>query len=898
MSPVDWKRIFRLDFSRHHLKQSLDDELTHHLEGRIEEFRASGMSPDEARLEANRRFGDLEGIQAECHDIDSVHLKQRQRREYVRSVIGDIRFTLRNLRRSPAFSLVAVLTLALGIGGTTAIFSIFNGVILRPLPYHEPDRLVVVWESSPQIGYPRLPFSEPDFIDYREQSRTLAQVAGIGFNSYDVLGIGDPQRVQGTQTTPELFGMLGAEPELGRLFIAEDGLPGAEPVALLEYGWWQDELDADPAVVGTSIDLNGRSHTVIGVMPEAFQFPPPITFLGQMLNFEPRIWTAYVIDPEEGVRDQYGMFVIARMADDVTIDQVNVELGSIAARLAAEYPEEKEGVTALVEPVHRHSVEQIRLALWILLGAVAFVLLIACVNVANLLLARAGTRRREIAIRMSVGAGRGRLVRQLLIESMVLAAIGGVLGMVIAVVGAETLTRLNPIDLPAMFQPQLDIRVLVFTVGVTLLTGILFGLTPALQTARSDLNALIREGGRSTEGPGRQRTRQLLVIFETAITLVLLTATGLMIRSFSQLRVTDPGFNPENVLSIGLNLPAQSYPDGPQQLAFYTSIAERFRAVAGVEEVAVATARPFSFDITGNGYRVDGEPPPEPGTGRIAFNRSVSAEYLETFQIPLHAGRFFDETDAPGSEPVVVVNEAFIRQHPGFDGMVGRRITGSDFNAEDPNWLRVVGVVADVHSMTLEEPDDPAVYFPFTQAAGGYAYLLVRTNGDPETLQPTLQQLIWEVDSTLVIDGVGPVTADIRTSLQESRFSTVLFTIFGIMALLLAAIGLYGVVSYSVSQMSREIGIRIAFGAHPTVVLTGILKQGLILAGVGIGFGVAGALATTRFLQSFLIGVSATDLSAFAAAIAVLFAATMLATLIPARRAVRIGYSPASELQL
>jgi len=659
-------------------------------------------------------------------------------------------------------------------------------------------------------------------------------------------------------------------------------------VALLEYGWWQEELGADPAAIGTSIQLNGSAHTIIGVMQEGFSFPPPITFLGQMLNIEPRIWTSFVIDPERGTRDQYGMFVIGRMADGMTIDQVNEEVGSIAARLTAEYPDQKDGISALVEPVHRQSVEQIQSDLWILLGAVAFLLLIACVNVANLLLARAGTRRREIAIRMSVGAGRGRIVRQLLIESMVLAAIGGIFGLVVAIAGAETLIRLNPIDLPAMFQPQLDIWVLLFTVLVTLLTGVLFGLTPALQTARSDLNALIREGGRSTDGPGRQRTRQLLVIFETAITLVLLTATGLMISNFSQLRVTDPGFDPENILSISLNLPAQSYPDGSQQLAFYSSMAERFRAVPGVEKVAVATTRPFSFDITGNGYRVDGEPPPEPGMGRIAFNRSVSSDYLDTFRIPLRTGRFFDETDAPGSEQVVVVNEAFIRQHPGFDDMVGRRITGSDFNDEDPQWLRVVGVIADVHSMTLDEPDDSAVYFPFPQAASGYAYLLVRTTDDPEILQPTLQQLIWEVDGTLIIDGAGPVTDDIRTSLQESRFSAVLFTIFGVMALLLAAIGLYGVVSYSVGQMSREIGIRIAFGAHPTAVLTGILKQGLILAGLGIGFGVAGALVATRFLQSFLVGISTTDLSAFAAAIVVLFAASMLATLIPARRAVRI----------
>ncbi|MFC1559115.1 ADOP family duplicated permease [Gemmatimonadota bacterium] len=888
MSKLDWKRIFRLDFSKDHLKRNLDEELAWHIEGRIEEYQSSGMSSEDARREAFRRFGDLDGIQAECQEIDSTHLRRQELREWVRSIISDIRFSLRGFRRSPAFTIVAVLTLALGIGGNTAIFSIVNGVLLRPLPFDDPDRLVVVWESAPQMGYPRMPFDELDFLDYREQSQTLEQVAGLGFNSYDVIGVGNPQRVQGNQTTPGLFGMLGAEPAHGRVFIPDDGLPGAEPVAVLEYGWWRDEMGADPEVVGTSIQLNGQIHTIIGVMKEGFRFPPPITFLGQMLSVEPRIWTSYIIDREENERGSYSMFVIGRMADGMTMDQVNEELGAIAARLAEEFVDEKEGITALVEPLHRQSVEVIRGALWILLGAVVLVLLIACANVANLLLARSGSRRREIAIRMSVGAGRARLVRQLMVESLVLAVIGGLCGLVIAVVGVEVLTRLNPIDLPEMFQPHLDIQVLLFTAGVTLLTGVIFGLTPALQTARSDLNSLIREGGRSTDGPGRQRTKQLLVIFETAITLVLLTATGLMIRSFSQLKVTDPGFNPENVLSINLNLPDEGYPEDSRQLAFYSGMAERFRAVPGVEDVAIADARPFSFDVNGTSYRVDGEPPPDPGTARIAFRRSVSAEYKATLQIPLRAGRFFDETDSPDSEPVAIVNEAFLRQHPGFGEMVGQRISPNDFDADDPQWLRIIGVVADVHSMNLDEPDDPAVYFPFPQRPGSYAYLLVRTSGDPETLQPTLQQLIWDVDSTLIIDGVGTVDEDIRTSLQESRFSTILFTIFGIMALLLAAIGLYGVVSFSVSQMNREIGIRIAFGAHPTAVLVGILKKGLILAGLGIGFGVAGALATTRFLQSSLVGVSTTDVTSFAAAIVVLFAATMLATFIPARRAVLI----------
>jgi len=870
MSPVDWKRLFRLDFSGRHLQRGLDDELTHHLEGRIEEFRAAGMNPEEARREAVRRFGDVNGIHDECRDIDGEHLQQRRRRETIRSIGRDVSFALRNLQRAPVFSIIAILTLAIGIGGNTAIFSVVNGVLLRPLPYDEPDRLVAVWESAPQMGYPRMPFSAPNFLDYQAQSETLVGMAGLGFDSYDILGIGDPQRVQGTQTTAELFHLLGVEPMLGRVYTCEEALPGAEPVALLEYGWWRDELGADPEIIGTSIQLNGRPHTIIGVMPEGFQFPPPITFLGQMLSIEPRIWTPYVIDPETSLRGQHSMFVIGRMADGVTLAQVTEEVRAIAAHLSAEYADLNEGVSALVEPVHRQSVERIRSTLWILLGAVALVLLIVCANVANLLLARAGSRRREIAIRMSVGAGRGRLVRQLLVEALVLAAIGGILGILLAYWGTDVLIRLNPIDLPAMFQPRIDPRVLFFSAAVTLLTGVLFGLTPALQTARSDLNVLIREGGRTTEGPGRQRTRHL------------------MVRSFSRLSSTDPGFDPGNVLSINLNLPAAAYPEGAQQLDFFTTMAGRFRALPGVEETAIATARPFSFDISGSAFRVDGEPPPEPGTAHIAFHRTVSNEYLETLRIPLKAGRFFDETDTPESEPVVVVNEAFLRQHPGFEDMTGRRITRSDYDDEDPSWFRVVGVMADVHSMTLEDPDDPAVYYPFTQQPAGYAYLLVRTDGDPEAMQPTLQRMIWEVESTLVIDGAGPIADDIRTSLQGSRFWTVLITIFGVMALLLAAIGLYGVVSYMVAQMNREIGIRIAFGAHPRAVLTEVLRKGIVLSGLGIGFGLAGALLTTRLLQGLVVGISTTDLTAFTAAVAVLFAATVLATLIPARRAVRI----------
>ncbi len=885
-----WKRLFRLDFSGRHLESGMDDELSYHIDERISELREAGMTEPEASREAHRRFGNLEGIRNEYRRIEHRDLEERARRETLHSIVQDIRFALRSFARSPAFAVVAILTLAIGIGGTTAIFSIVNGVLLRPLPYAEPDRLVVVWESAPQMGYPKMPFSELNFLDYREQSRTLDLVAGIGFNSFDIIGVGDPKRVQGNLVTPDLFPMLGVDAMLGRVFGEADARVGAEPVVLLRYSWWRDDFGSDPEVIGTSIQINGAPYTVIGVMPESFSFPPPITFLGQMLNIEPRIWMPYIINPEQSNRSQHGMFVVGRRADGVGLEQVNEEVAAIAAGLAEEYPDLNQGVSALVERMHRQSVEQIRAALWILLGAVAFVLLIACANVANLLLARAGSRRREIAIRMSVGAGRGRLIRQLMVESLVLAVVGGGLGLRVAGWGARGLLQINPIDLPAMFQPRLDPRVLLFSIGVTLLTGVIFGLTPAWQAARSDLRALIREGGRTTDGPGRYRTRQFLVVLETAFTLVLLTGTGLMLRSFISLRTTDPGFAADRVLSIPIALPEQRYPEAARQLDFFTSMAERFRSVPGVEEAAFATTRPFSFDISGRSYRVDGESPPEPGTARIAFNRIVSREYLATLDVSLSTGRFFDETDTPDSEQVVVVNEAFVRQHAGIDDLLGRQLTAGDFNAEDPPWFRIVGIIPDLHTMALDKPDDPAVYFPFPQLPNGYAYLLVRTSGDPEPLLPTLQRLIWDTDGGLVIDGPGPISDDIRTSLQQSRFSTVLFTVFGIVALVLAAIGLYGVVAYAVGQMSREIGIRIALGALPTAVLTQVLKQGLALSGLGIAIGLAGALFLTRFrfIQSSLVGVSPTDLVSFAAAIVILAAVSAAATLIPARRAVRI----------
>ncbi len=801
----------------------------------------------------------------------------------------DLRIAWRSLVKRPGFTAVIVLTLAIGIGGNTAIFSVVNGVMLRPLPYRDPGRLVVVWQRHEAAGFPEIPLSVPAFLDHREQAKSFSAMALIGFGSKTITGVGEPESIQCTQVSPELFAMLGATPRLGRVFSKEEEQPGSDHVVVLDYRFWRDRFGGDPAVIGREIRLDGVTYSVVGVMPKSFLFPPPITFLGRMLPVEPLMFEPLVLEPARLNRGNHQYMTIARIADGITFEQADEEVSAITARLTEQYADSDAGLSGWITPLHAQSHRMIRGSLLALLGAVGFVLLIACANVANLLLVRAGARQREIAIRMALGADRGRLLRQFLTESLLLAGLGGLLGLLLSLAGTGLLVKLNPIELPDIFGASLDGRVLGFTLLTVLFTAVVFGLAPALFATRDRLRSALGDGVRTGEGLGQNRLKRLFVVAETALALMLLTGSGLMLRSLQQLQRVDLGFQPHRLIAVPLSLPAAAYSDSVAWQQFFVSSAERLAALPGVMHTAFTTAIPFNFDINGRGYSVEEEPPPKDGEWTIAFVRSVSPTYLEAMGSRLAEGRFFDSGDEAGTQPVVVVNRAFRQRHwPAGESALGRRITFDDRDKETPpRWLTIVGVIDDVRHMSVQTPEDPAVLFPFTQAPSPYASLLVRTDGPPDQVLPSVRSAIWEIDPDLPVGDVTLMTDARDGAVAEPRFIALISLFFGLVALLLAAIGLYGVIAFVVGQQTREFGIRIAVGAQPGQLLAQVLRWGVGLSALGILIGLAGSLAVGRSVRSLLYGVDPIDPATLIAATTVLIVVTVGAAFLPARRAMR-----------
>ncbi len=789
----------------------------------------------------------------------------------------DLRYGARMLLKRPGFTLIAVITLALGIGANAAIFSVVNAVLLRPLPYKDPDRLIMIRETKlPQ--FPEFSVSPGNFLDWRKQNTVFERLVAFTGASFNLIGAGDPEQIRGMKVTDGFFAALGAQPQLGRDFLTEEDQPGRNNVVIMSHGLWQRRFGGDPKILGQAITLDGRNYTVIGVMPATFPFG------GRDLD----LWTPMAFTPQQAQsHGGHWLATIGRLKPGVTVDQSRAEMIAIAGRLAAQYPGANTGWSVKLMPLLEFTVRSVKPALLVLLAAVAFVLLIACVNVANLLLARAAGRQKEIAIRAALGAGRVRIVRQLLTESALLALLGGAVGLLLAKWGMDLLLKLAPQNLPRMSSVSLDGRALAFTAAVTLLTGMIFGLVPALQSSRPNLNETMKDAGRgSTEGGRRQLIRNALVVLEVASALVLLAGAGLMIKSFWRLQKVDPGFNPDNALTLSVALPQKKYPEESQRVAFFQQLLEKVGALPGVQAAGASNVLPLAGDFV-LAFVVQGRPPLPPGAGQSTNFYSASADYFKAMGIPLRRGRLFTERDIKDSQHVAIINETMAKKIFPDEDPIGKRIT-FDTGANNPDWYEIVGIVGDVKHYGLDQATPLQTYEPYTQQTFPYMTLVARAAGDPTNLTAAIRNAVLQLDKEQPIADVRTLDQLLSTSIAQQRFSMLLLGVFAAVAMLLAAVGIYGVLSYSVTQRTHEVGIRMALGAGRHDVLRLLIGHGMLLTLIGVAAGLAAAFALTRLMSTLLFDVSATDPITFGLIALLLVTVALLACWIPARRATKV----------
>ena len=862
------------------------EELSQHLEEHYEQTLSRGASESEAYQAA---LVELSGS-----DLLARELKKVERRAQAEpTVIGsdsktnllsdlgqDLRYGLRMLAKNPAFTIIAVLALALGIGANSAIFSVVNRVLLQPLPYKNPEQLVIVWEENSKQGFPKDTPAAANYVDWRDQNHVFEAMAAIGDISFNLTGVGDPERMDGRRVSASLFPLLGVEPQLGRAFRPEEDKPGANQVVIMSYGLWQRRFGGDPGIIGKPINLNGKSFTVVGVMPRSFQFP----------TRNDQLWIPIAFDAKEaGNRGAHYLEVIARLKPGITLEQAQAEMTTIAARLQQKYPATNTSIGAVVTPLHEQVVGKIKAALLVLLGAVAFVLLIACANVANLLLARAAVRQKEIALRLALGASRARLIRQFLTESVLLASLGGMVGLLFSLAGLSVLKGFIPPNISQAQNISIDAKVLMFTMLVSLVTGLIFGLAPALQAAHFNLNDTLKESGRdSAAGSRGNRIRGLLVISEVAVSFILLIGAGLLINSFLRLRNVDPGFRADHVLTMTIVLPDVRYPDRKRRAPFYDELIRRVEALPGVTSAAVVTDVPLTNSGNSVGVSIEGRADPAPDRMPIVITRMISSHYFKTMSIPLLNGRELTEQDKADSTPVAVISETTARLFwPGEDPL-GKRIKVGE-SASTNQWLTVVGVVKDVRQYELGIEPKPQMYLPHSQNEFfDPRALVVRTNVDPLSLAATVRKTVWEIDKDQPVSDINTMEQVVSESVARQRFSMLLLGVFAGLALVLAAVGIYGVMSYSVAQRTHEIGIRMALGAQRNDVLRLTIWQGFKLVITGVTIGLAVAFVLTRVMSSLLFGISATDPITFLAISFVLVAVALIASYVPALRATRV----------
>jgi putative ABC transport system permease protein len=791
----------------------------------------------------------------------------------------DLRYGARMLLKKPGFTLVAIITLALGIGANTAIFSVVNAVLLRPLPYPEPERLMQIFLHNPDSASGRGGYGNADFQALRERNQSFEKIAAISSgNRFSLTGSGAPEQVIGAVVTAEFFDMLGVNPQRGRTFLAGEDKPGSPRTVVVSHGFWEKYLLSNPNAVGQTVTLNNESFTVIGVMSPDFRFT----------SFGPaELWTALQLDPPRA-RPPYFLRVIGRLKPGASERQAQAEVSSICDQVQQQYPNSTPRA-ARVEPFKRAIIGDAQLSLSVLLGAVFFVLLIASVNVANLLLARATEREREIAVRAALGASRLRLIRQALTESWLLAVLGGALGLLLAQWGVDLIVALSPENLPRLDEISLDGRVLVITLLTTCFSGLVFGLAPALQSSQVDVHTTLKEGGRSgAEGFRSKRLRELFIVSEFALALLLLIGAGLMIRSFLRLQRVNPGFEPDRVLTAQIVLPQSRYREAARVGAFHQLLLQRVRALPGVQAASVSMSLPPDLLMMRNPFVVEGQTPAPGQSLPLAEQLLVSPDYFRTLGIRRHAGRDFTDADDGAAPQVVIINESLARQYFPQQDPVGKRLQTGDYSPTGP-WLTIVGVVADVKYSGLRESVQPALYTPFQQNLWWRSmYLAVKAGGDPLSLINVARNEVWAVDRDLPVTQIKTMDQLMSDAVAEPRVYTTLLGIFGAVALLLAAVGIYGVMAYAVTQRTREIGVRMALGAQTGAVLRLVIGAGMKLALLGMAIGLLAAFALTRLMAKLLFNVSATDPVTFALIALLLLGVALLACYLPARRAMKV----------
>ena len=800
------------------------------------------------------------------------------------TILKDIRYGLRGLIKRPGFTVIALVTLALGIGANTAIFSVVNAVLLRPLPFKDPDQLMVVWEDATFAGFPRNTPAPANYVDWKTQNQTFADMAASAERSFNITGDGEPERVTAHAVNANFFPLFGVQPLLGRGFLPEEDRPGGNKVVVLSYSLWQSRYGGDRQIINHDLLLNGEKHTVVGVMPASFH--------SLSLDNEVRLWVPLALDQEElANRGGHYLVVVGRLKPGVGLSEARADMNAVQQRINTDHPREAfEGkLGALVIPLRDQMVGEARGSLIVLLVAVAFVLLIACANVAGLLLARAVARRREIALRLALGAGRTRVVRQLLTESLLLSLVAGVLGSVLAYWSFSFLQGLVPAEMALSTSLRLDARILAFTVLVSIITGVIFGLVPALQSANFDLNDALKQSSTRTTSTGRLRST--MIVFEVALSVVLLIGAGLLIQTLFQIFGQYSVLEPEKVLTMRTVLPREKYKELAQRDNFYKQVLDRVQHLPGVVAAGYTTSVPLLWKGGTSGFYPEGIKAPIPGMAYDSNHRQVSTDYLKAMNIPLRQGRYFDSRDNQQSLPVAIINETMARQYWPGENALGRRFKLGD-PTDDVPWIQIVGIVGDIRQMGLDEPVKAEMYFPYQQQKGDLWYipreLAIRTSGEPSNLAGSVRQIIRETDPDQPVSNVATMAEVLGEEAAQRRMGMIMLAGFAGLALLLASLGIYGVLAYFVTQHTSEIGVRQALGATPRNILFLVLKKGMGLTLAGIAIGLIASFGLTRLMKSLLFGVNASDPLTFVAVPVLLALVALVACLLPALRATRI----------
>jgi putative ABC transport system permease protein len=861
-------------FRRQRANHELDEELNRFLELAAEEKMKEGLSRKEALRAVRLERGNVE--------VTKEEVRSASWESFLETSWQDLRFAVRMLRKSPGFTAVAVLTLALGIGANTAIFSLVNGVLLRPLPYRNPNRLTMVWEKSrdgspENVGY-------ATYLDWKSQNKSFEEIA-IYSSWQPVLQVGEPEQLSGLRVTSNYFRTLGVYPEIGRDFLPEEDVRNANKVVMLSHSLWQRKFNSDPNIVGRPINMNATQYIVVGVLPARYQ---------SLMNQDPRggsveIWRVlgYDVSQPWACRTCHHLVAIGRLRDGVAISQANAEMDTISAALSKAYPKEYDDIGVILTPIRDQLLGPASTPLYILLGAVSFVLLVACANLANLLLARATDREREVAVRAALGATRGRIIRQLLAENCVLGMLGAAAGLFPAYWTPKVLATIGAGDLPRLDQVHLDWRVLLFTVAVALLTGIAAGFTPGYRLSKNNMHDSLKDGMRDSGSVASRRLRGLLIVSEVALSLTLLIGAGLLLRSLSRLLVVSPGFDPTNVLSMQTSVLGQRFNDNAVVRQYFVDAVERLRALPGVQSAGAASQIPLAGNMDKYGFHAEGKMYANPEEDPSAERYCITPGFLETMRIPLLRGRDISPADTATAPQVLLIAETTARRIWRGEDPIGKRVK---LGGLDKPWWTVVGVTGDVHHVGLDFAPDMQMYIPHQQwpFPDGLMVFVIRTSSTPAAISSAAQQAIHSIDATQPISRIMPLESYVGLSVQGRKFALILIGTFAAIALALSVVGIYGVTAYSVAQRTREIGIRIALGAKRGELLGLLLRQGMLLVVCGVVTGIIASVALTQFLASMLFDVQPTDLPTFATVVLLLVAVSAAACFLPARRAMRV----------